>query len=216
MKIEKDKVVVLTYELEVDGEIADRASEERPLDYIHGTHMLLPKFEAEVDGLSEGDNFSFTLTPEEGYGPYDEAKVIELPKSAFTVEGVLREDLMEIGRTLPMMGKDGGILYATVKEVTENGVIMDFNDRMAGKTLNFKGTILSVRDATEKELREGLHGEYLPPEEGHRCCHGKGKGHCHKHGEGHCHEGGEGHCHEHKDGEGCCHEGGEGCCHDKD
>ena len=207
MKIEKDKVVVLTYELEVDGVIADRASEDHPLDYIHGTHMLLPKFESEVDGLEEGESFAFTLLPEEGYGPYDESKVLELPKAAFTIEGVVREDLMEIGRTLPMMGKDGGILYATVKEVTDNGVVMDFNDRMAGKTLNFKGTILSVRDATEKELREGLHGEYLPPEEGHHCCHGKGKGHCHKHEgvEGCCHGGGEGHCHE----------GGEGCCHDK-
>lgn len=204
MKIEKDKVVALTYELEVDGEIVDRTSEDRPLDYIHGSHMLLPKFESEVDGLTEGDSFDFTLTPEEGYGPYDEKKLIELPREAFSVEGIIREDLMEIGRTLPMMGKDGGILYATVKEVTENGVVMDFNDRMAGKTLNFKGTILSVRDATEKELREGLHGEYLPPEEGHHCCHGKG--HCHKH---------EGHCHEH-DGEGCCNKHGEeGCCRDK-
>lgn len=204
MKIEKDKVVALTYELEVDGEIVDRTSEDRPLDYIHGSHMLLPKFESEVDGLTEGDSFDFTLTPEEGYGPYDEKKLIELPREAFSVEGIIREDLMEIGRTLPMMGKDGGILYATVKEVTENGVVMDFNDRMAGKTLNFKGTILSVRDATEKELREGLHGEYLPPEEGHHCCHGKGR--CHKH---------EGHCHEH-DGEGCCNKHGEeGCCRDK-
>lgn len=206
MKIEKDKVVVLTYELEVDGKIADRSGEERPLDYIHGTHMLLPKFESEVEGLSEGDSFAFTLTPEEGYGPYDDNKVIELPKEAFTIEGVVREDLMEIGRTLPMMGKDGGILYAMVKEITDNGVIMDFNDRMAGKTLNFKGTILSVRDATEKELLEGLHGEYLPPEEGHHCCHGRGKGHCRKHqDEGCCQEKGEGHCRKHES-EGCCHD----------
>jgi len=58
---------------------------------------------------------------------------------------------------------------------------------MAGKTLHFTGKVESVRSATEKELTEGLHGEYLPQEE-HKCCHGKGdchKGDCHK-GEGDC------------------------------
>ena len=79
---------------------------------------------------------------------------------------------------------------------------MDFNHPLAGKTLNFKGEILTVRDATEKELKEGLHGEYLPQEE----C-GCGCGH-HHHGDGEC----CGH-HDHKDGECCGHHHGDGCCH---
>ena len=37
MEIGTNKVVELSYELEVDGNIVDRAGEERPLDYIHGT-----------------------------------------------------------------------------------------------------------------------------------------------------------------------------------
>jgi hypothetical protein len=66
MKVEKNKVVSLTYELIVDGRLADKADESRPLDYIHGTHMLLPKFESEVEGKEPGESFAFTLTPEEG------------------------------------------------------------------------------------------------------------------------------------------------------
>ena len=86
---------------------------------------------------------------------------------------------------------------------------MDFNHPMAGKTLHFSGKVESVREASEKELNEGLHGEYLPQED----CHCKGKGKCHGEGDGEgcCHKEGEGCCHE--EGEGCCHKEGEGCCH---
>lgn len=215
MKIEKNKVVFLTYDLTVDGQLVDSATEEQPLDYIQGTHMLIPKFEEAVEGLEEGAVFSFTVQPEDGYGPYDEKRRILLPKTAFTIKGEVREDLMEIGRILPMVGSDGSIVNATVVEVKEEGVTMDFNHPMAGKVLHFSGKVVSVRDATEKELTEGLHGEFLPPEE-HHCCHGKGKGkgHCHGH---HDHEDGEccGH-HDHEDG-GCCghhdHKDGECCGH---
>ena len=218
MKIEKNKVVVLSYELEVEGKVVDAATQDNPLDYIQGMHMLIPRFEDELEGLEEGAAFSFTIQPEEGYGSYDEKRRILLPKSAFTIQGEVREDLMEIGRILPMVGADGSIVNATVVEVKEEGVTMDFNHPMAGKVLNFKGKVLSVRDATEKELTEGLHGEFLPLEEGHHCCHGKGKGHCHHHHEhedGECcghHDHGDGECcghHDHGDGE-CC---GHGHCH---
>lgn len=218
MKIEKNKVVVLSYELEVEGKVVDAATQDNPLDYIQGMHMLIPRFEDELEGMEEGAVFSFTIQPEEGYGSYDEKRRILLPKSAFTIQGEVREDLMEIGRILPMVGADGSIVNATVVEVKEEGVTMDFNHPMAGKVLNFKGKVLSVHDATEKELTEGLHGGFLPLEEGHHCCHGKGKGHCHHHHEhedGECcghHDHGDGECcghHDHGDGE-CC---GHGHCH---
>lgn len=214
MKIEKNKVVAVTYDLTVEGNIVDRATEEAPLDYIQGMHMLIPAFEAALEGLQEGDTFAFTLQPEDGYGPYEDQKLIHLPKSAFTIQGEVREDLMQVGRILPMVGADGSVVNATVTEVKEDGVLMDFNHPMAGKVLDFSGKVVSVREATEKELTEGLHGEFLPPEE-HHCCHGKGKGHCHHHhdhGDGECCGHGEGHCHEHGEGE-CC---GHGHCHEEE
>lgn len=213
MKVEANKVVALAYELIVDGALADKADETRPLEYIHGTHMLLPKFESEVEGKNPGDDFRFTLSPEEGYGVADPRNIIQLPKEAFAIDGKVMEELLVVGKAIPMMSNSGQVVQGVVREVAEDAVTMDFNHPMAGKTLNFTGKVLSVREATEKELQEGLHGEYLPPEE-HRCHKGK----CHKgEGEGCCHdkEGGEGHCHE--DGEGCCHKEGEGhsddgCC----
>lgn len=203
MKISKDKVVEFIYELEVDGNIVDHTTKERPLDYIHGTQGILPKLEAHIEGMEAGDKFTVTLAPEDAYGQVDPNKIIDLPKTAFEVNGQIREDLLVPGTRIPMMNSMGAVIPGVVLEVTENTVKMDLNSEMAGKTLHFTGEIISVREATEKELAEGLHGEFV---------HSNGCGGCHgNHGGcgGGCGEGGCG------DGEGGCGcgegEGGCGC-----
>lgn len=197
MKIQKNKVVAVSYELEVEGKTADKAGSEAPLEYIHGTGMLLPKFEAALEGKIAGDAFEFVLSPEEGYGTYNPNYMVQLPMEAFIIDGRTATELLVVGRTLPMLNSEGQVVQGTIAAVDEKTVTMDFNHPMAGKTLHFTGKVESVRDATEKELTEGLHGEYLPKE---------GCGHCHKGG---CHDGDcEGDC---CGGEGDCGHGDCGC-----
>ena len=195
MKIEQNNVVEFCYELEVDGQVVDQTTKERPLDYIHGTGSLLPKLEAAIEGMEPGDRFDVTLSPADGYGEVDPSRILDLPKSAFEVNGEVREDLLVPGNTIPMLNSMGGVVPGVVLEVTPETVKMDLNHRMAGKTLHFTGEVISVREATEKELTEGLHGEYV-----HTCggcgggCHGHDGecgGGCH---DGECHGNGEGEC----------------------
>ncbi|MBP3563522.1 MAG: peptidylprolyl isomerase [Bacteroidales bacterium] len=199
MKIGQNKVVEFCYELEVDGQVVDHTTKERPLDYIHGTGSLLPKLEAHIENMEPGSKFDVTLSPADGYGEVDPTRIIDLPKAAFEVNGEIREDLLVPGNTIPMMNSMGGVIPGVVLEVSEDSVKMDLNHQMAGKTLHFTGEILTVREATEKELTEGLHGEYV-----HTCggCHGQGGecGGCGDHGDG-C---GCGHDHEGDCGCGCC------------
>lgn len=205
MKATQDKVVAVSYELEVEGKIADKATAERPLEYIHGTGMLIPKFEANIEGKEPGETFDFILSPAEGYGEYNPNFKFDIPKTAFESEGKIREDLLVIGNIIPMYNQDGQVVQGMISAIAEDKVTMDFNHPMAGKTLHFTGTVEAVRDASEKELTEGLHGEYAPRECGH--CHG---GEC----GGNCGEGGcEGDCEGHEKKEGCC---GKGGCHHKD
>ena len=51
MKVQKNNVVELTYELIVDGKLADKATQERPLGYIHGTHMRSEEHTSELQSL---------------------------------------------------------------------------------------------------------------------------------------------------------------------
>ena len=177
MKAEKNKVVAVSYQLEVEGKIADQSAPGNPLEYIHGSGMLLPKFEGAIEGKEPGESFDFILSPEDGYGTYDPKYLVDLPKTAFAIDGQVREDLLVVGRTIPMLNQAGQVVQGTVSKVTDSTVTMDFNHPMAGKTLHFTGKVESVRGATDKELTEGLHGEYLPQEEG---CGGCGGGGCHK------------------------------------
>ena len=184
MKSTQNAVVEFCYELEVDGQVVDHTTKERPLDYIHGTGSLLPKLEAHIEGMEPGYKFDVTLSPADGYGEIDPQRIIDLPKAAFEVNGEVREDLLVPGNTIPMISPMGGVIPGVVLEVSADSVKMDLNHRMAGKTLHFTGEILTVREATEKELTEGLHGEFV-----HSCgcggCHGGDCGGCEG---GHCGE----------------------------
>lgn len=197
MKIGTNSVVALTYELNVDGEIVDKCTVERPLSFIQGLGYLLPKFEENIAGLMKGDKFSFTLTPEEGYGVVDPERIIDLPVEAFTdPEGKIRHDLLIEGSDITLVNQFGQPVPAKILKVEAKTVKVDVNHPMAGKTLNFTGEITDVREATEKELAEGLHGELK------RGCSGCG-GHCSEEG---C---GDGEC---GCGDGCnCGDGDCGC-----
>jgi len=155
MMIEKNKVVELTYELKnqsAEGETIEKVTEERPLTFIFGAGLMIPKFEANIEGLNPGDDFEFGLKSAEAYGTKSEEMVMDLPINIFEVDGAVNYELVKQGAMIPMMDKAGNRLNGTVLEVGEEAVKMDFNHPMAGKDLHFKGNVLNVREATEEEL----------------------------------------------------------------
>jgi FKBP-type peptidyl-prolyl cis-trans isomerase SlyD len=155
MKIEKDKVVSLIYELRennADGRIIEALDEEKPMTFIFGTGRLLPDFESKLLSLEKDDVFSFTLDSETAYGERREELIIDVPISAFENEGKLDENICRIGNEVPMMDKDGNHLSGVINEISDTFVKMDFNHPMAGTDLCFKGKIIDVRQATEGEL----------------------------------------------------------------
>ena len=146
----------LAYSLNVDGQVVDSTTKDNPLEFVYGAGYLLPKFEEQIKGLGAGDKFEFTLTPAEGYGETVQEAVVDLPKSTFMVGGEIEEGLLDVGNQIPMSTKDGQHLLGVVSKVEGETVTMDFNHPMAGKTLNFSGEIVGVREATDEDLMHGL------------------------------------------------------------
>lgn len=161
MKIEKNKVVALSYTLYKDnenGEVIEVCKAEKPLEFLFGSGMLLPKFEENIAGLTIGDEFDFALTPAEAYGERIDEAVVEVPMDVFSVDGTVQKDLLYAGNVIPMRDAQGNPLNGSVVRVDEenNVVVMDFNNPLAGVELFFSGKIESVREATQEELENGF------------------------------------------------------------
>ena len=77
MKVEANKMVAVDYTLTVDGQIADQSRPGQPLEFICGTGMLLPKFEAAIEGKEPGEKVAFTLEPKDGYGEVMPEAIVE-------------------------------------------------------------------------------------------------------------------------------------------
>lgn len=159
MKIEKNKVVSLSYTLMVEGDIIETVKADNPLKFIFGTGYLLPKFEENVLNKVKGDTFDFKLSAKEGYGEVNNDAVVELPKDLFMVDGKVEDGLLTVGNVLPMQDSDGNRLQGTIDEIKEDVVIMNFNHPLAGSELHFKGEVVEVRESTPEELVNGLYGE---------------------------------------------------------
>ncbi len=181
MKIEINKFVTLAYDLHVgeddERELMESATKEVPLEFIFGTNSMLQSFENQIEGKNPGDTFSFTLTPEEAYGEFEDEKILELPKNVFQVDGEIDDEILFEGNTIPMMDTDGNKLMGSIIEVKGDIVSMDFNHPLAGETMHFTGNVIDVREATVEEI-----AALFAPEDGG--CSGCGDDGCGSSGHG--------------------------------
>ncbi|WMJ73788.1 peptidylprolyl isomerase [Cytophagaceae bacterium ABcell3] len=164
MKITRDKVVAIDYELKVKSEgggleLVEKTEGQEPMVFLFGQSGLPEKFEENLDGKQEGDAFEFSLTSNEAYGDIDENAIVKFPSNVFAQDGVVDTETFKPGAIIPMSDPDGNVLRGRVLEVTPTEVEMDFNHPLAGYDLHFEGNVKEVREATEEELSHGhAHG----------------------------------------------------------
>jgi FKBP-type peptidyl-prolyl cis-trans isomerase SlyD len=162
MTIGKNAVVDVHYALDVEGQQLD-ASGDTPLTYMHGTGMMIPGFEAQLEGLKEGDTYDFVVKAADGYGEFNPDAIAELDKQIFLIDGNMSTEVFE-GAQLQLTNQDGQPMVGVVKTVGEDKVTMDFNHQLAGKDLHFTGSVASLREATAEEID---HGHVHSPEDEH-------------------------------------------------
>ena len=151
------KYITVAYSLYTDNaegvhELVEQAPVEHPFQFITELGVALEAFEAKLKDLNAGDEFDFTLSVDEAYGPYEQEHVIELPKSTFMLNGRFQKDVIFEGAVIPLVNAYGNRFQGLVLEVKDEVVIIDLNHPLAGKELHFKGSVVTSREATDAEV----------------------------------------------------------------
>jgi FKBP-type peptidyl-prolyl cis-trans isomerase SlyD len=147
MKIASGKKALVCYTLKTsDGKLIEEIPEDKAVEFIFGINQLIPEFEAKLIGLEKNDNFDFTLTAENAYGPTDPYAIFDIPLDTFEQNGKIDEKMIQIGNVLPMTDNEGNKHMGKIVKILTESVTLDFNHPLSGEDLNFVGKIISVEE----------------------------------------------------------------------
>ena len=123
----------------VNGTVFGSTTDEEPFEFTIGDKNMMPGFENAVIGMQKGDTKTITLPPEDAYGPHKKELVSVMKKSGFP-----QEINLEVGKRLRVRTQDGKYKMVTIKEFTEDSIVLDENDPLAGQTLTFKIELIEI------------------------------------------------------------------------
>lgn len=134
-----DKVKVHYHGKLTTGETFDSSEGRDPLPFEIGSGMVIKGFDDGVTGMAVGEKRTITIPAEEAYGPVNPDMVIEMPKDR------LPQDMeVEVGMPLVMSDPQGQQFQVTVKEMTEDKIVLDANHPLAGKDLVFDLELVEI------------------------------------------------------------------------
>jgi len=193
METNKNKYVSVAYKLyatNADGKtLVEEATVETPFQFITGFGLVLDDFEKTVGALAKGETFDMTISSEQAYGDYSEERVLNLDREIFTINGHFDHENIRKNAMVPLQNEEGKRFMGRVLDITDDTVVMDLNHPLAGMELNFVGSVVENREATNDEIQgmlNRLSGEGCGCGcgcEGHDDCHDDHDGCC----GGHCH-----------------------------
>ena len=148
--IEDGKFVELTYK------VTDRKSGhvltcvEFPLGYVHGyNEILAPSVHRELEGRCAGDVIEVPIDGNRIFGPRDESLV-------FTDRiANVPEEFRSVGTSILMENDKGQARSFLVTRVDKETLTVDGNNPLCGREVIFRLEVVTVRDATEEEMKAG-------------------------------------------------------------
>ncbi|MCK4732484.1 MAG: peptidylprolyl isomerase [Methanophagales archaeon] len=108
----------------------------QPLGFKVGAGQMIPGFDKGVVGMAVAEKKTLTIPPEDAYGHPREDMLITQPIEDVTKAGITPEVGLSVRTNQGMSG--------TIIKVTDTEVVVDFNHELAGKTLVFDVTLVSI------------------------------------------------------------------------
>jgi FKBP-type peptidyl-prolyl cis-trans isomerase 2 len=104
-------------------------------EFIQSRHEIVRALEQAIVGMKPGETKTVELSPQEGFGTYDDGKTINIPKT-----------LLPPGATKGAIVQNAQGDFATVVAVGNLMAVLDYNHPLAGKPLVVQLKILKVEN----------------------------------------------------------------------
>lgn len=110
-----------------------------PLEFVCGSGMMIPGFDAAVAQMDIGQVIDIHLMPEEAYGMPNPGAIFSL-----AIADLPGAEEAEVGQRVYLYNSMGQPVPVTVAAKDETNITFDANHEMAGKELNFQIQLLEV------------------------------------------------------------------------
>lgn len=121
-----------------DGSEFDSSAGREPLEFEVGAGEVIPGFDTAVADLEIGQSATVTIPPCDAYGEHMDEAMQEFPLDAFGGQ------VPELGWAVELQAPDGQRVAATVVEIGDDIVTLDFNHPLAGQTLTFEIELVEI------------------------------------------------------------------------
>ncbi|MBL8341021.1 MAG: hypothetical protein JNL30_06080 [Rubrivivax sp.] len=148
--IREGKFVELTYKVtdRKTGHMLTRV--EFPLGYVHGhNEILAPTVHMQLEGKAAGDVIDVVIDGNQIFGPRDESLVF-----SDAIENV-PEEYRQVGTSILMENDRGQTRSFLVTHLDDERLTVDGNNPLSGREVVFTLEILTVRDASDDEIKAG-------------------------------------------------------------
>ncbi|MFN3986871.1 MAG: peptidylprolyl isomerase [Rhodocyclaceae bacterium] len=137
--VQPHSLVTLHYRIALEnGQPLINTFEGTPATLQLGAGELLPTLEQLLAGVEVGMRRSFTLAPEQAFGPHRGELVERVKREHMPADAVEAMSIMEF--TAP----DGSRYSGLVREIDAESALIDFNHPLAGKTIVFEVEVIGV------------------------------------------------------------------------
>lgn len=137
--IQANSLITLHYRIALEnGQPLINTFDGTPATLQLGAGELLPALESLLLGIEVGARHSFTLAPEQAFGPRREELMERVKREHMPQEDIEALSIMEF--TAP----DGSRYSGLVREIDDQSALLDFNHPLAGKTILFEVEIIGV------------------------------------------------------------------------
>jgi len=124
-----------------NNEVFDSSENSGPFEFVVGSDKVIDAINEAIIGMTVGDKTTLDVSPEKGYGHYQEELIIKIPTEKLPEDASAGDVLDEAVTQMQWL----------IQEIGEETSVIDGNHPLAGKELTFDIEIVDLEKQTSDE-----------------------------------------------------------------